>query len=421
MEKLEALKYRDLQKLAKEAGIKANLPKQELVEALIENKSDSQNNLNEKIQTEEELNKTFEISEAEQNTLNETFEMEVNDTTLDQSSKSFVSQDSSHDTSGIVQFMNKTSTPETNAETCRKTKSQEGLPKTPASLSKYTKGGRKSLIPTPQDYLTKKNKTPLRGTAKTPGRSISKVTSQIPRFVEFARNRKVGNVPNFAKMHEKNFNKMESLDSLVVKRNEKLAESVSKNKAFADKVTQQLESAKAAKKTHENIVVKLRAKLGLTGSKSFVPAITSTAKMNLNFGSTLAPPDENKVFQFSAAPVSGVVKREAKQRKELKSATKAKLPIRERIAGALKGYGGSMRPFGNITNDKSLGRTPPGKKFDLAASLAKPLNYEPKKGKLKPVEKERLMVNESNTTDTTIKGVRMNRRADLLMQRRNIM
>ena len=72
--KLESMKYKELQKLAKKIGIKANLPKAELVVALLEKDEIS---LDESLVPLEEskLDTTFEIvNESEQNVLNETFE-----------------------------------------------------------------------------------------------------------------------------------------------------------------------------------------------------------------------------------------------------------------------------------------------------------------------------------------------------------
>ena len=83
----------------------------------------------------------------------------------------------------------------------------------------------------------------------------------------------------------------------------------------------------------------------------------------------------------------------------------------------------------NVTNKPGAGAA----EFDLKASLAKPLGYKPHKGKLgdwnpKLKQEERLAL-VRKTTDVTaikkskaavIKGVRMNKRAALLMKHRNM-
>merc|ERR1719308_90002 len=102
---------------------------------------------------------------------------------------------------------------------------------------------------TPRDYLSSKNRTPLRKTAKTPGSIQKKTESQIPRFVKFAQKGKVGKIPDFAKMHEKNFKKMDSLDTYVEKK-----------KKLTDTITKQLEKAKALSMEHNSLVKQLKSK-----------------------------------------------------------------------------------------------------------------------------------------------------------------
>merc|ERR1711997_640444 len=124
---------------------------------------------------------------------------------------------------------------------------------------------------------SKKNLTPLRKTIKTPS-SIQKKSaeSNIPRFVKYANAQRgkssARKVPNFAKIHEKNFKKMESLDDYVEKK-----------KKLTDTVTKQLDKARELAKEHSSIVTKVKSSL----NAKF--AVTSVDKMNLNFGKTSKP------------------------------------------------------------------------------------------------------------------------------------
>lgn len=483
LEKMENMRYKELQKLAKKVGVKANLPKAELIQALLENNSESEKEI-ENVGVEEalvpledsKLDATFElVDESEQNALNETFEKEaevLNQTfekeeslskdvkespietvdqditleTLDGQDTTLETLDDSKNNSRFVEFMEKDEE-EIDFKTRRTTRSLEKAPVTPSPIVKKTVarksvGGTKM---TPRDYLTVKNKTPLRKTVKTPGSIQKKTESQIPRFVKFAQKSKSGKIPDFAKMHENNFKKMESLDTYIEKKNK-----------LTDTITKQLDKAKALSMEHNSLVKQLKSKTPRntdTTDSKFVPAVTSTAKMNLNFGSSTE--NQNKQafkfgsssttktaepFKFSAKPVPAAPRVVPKQRQDLKSSTMPKHKTQNVIKPARKSLvnPAPSKPLLNITNNanKSINSTnksmtgTPSKKFDLAASLAKPLNYKPHTGKLKTWEKKKKdMASKLGSSTqgetkkrqmTVIKGVRLNKRAELLMMRRKM-
>jgi len=416
MDNLDDLKYKDLQKLAKEAGIKANSPKAVLIESLrgVKNqKDDAAEDVKQDQESGEEskLNETFEKIDVEaQNKLNETFEKENPLNTTFEKNESIETLDESKEGSRFIEFMD---AGKDEISFRRSSRGRGARSSTPISTIK-------SNSKTPKlDYLSKKNLTPLRKTTRTPG-SIQKksVESNIPRFVKYANAQRgkssARKVPNFAKIHEKNFKKMESLDDYSIRK-----------KKLTDTVTKQLDKAKELAKEHSSIVSKVKSSLNARF------AVTSVDKMNLNFGntstSTVKPTTEP--FKFSAvasAKTAPVPKILPKERKDIKVTTRSK------PAGVKKNPKPNVetngKPLLNITN-KSMNETKtPAKKFDLAASLAKPLPYQPHKGKLKPIERKKTDSTSALPVRTKeeakqkqmemIKGVRLNKRAELLMMRR---
>ena len=424
MENLEILKYKDLQKLAKEAGIKANSPKAVLIEALrgFWNKNEEtpgpsgvkdEENLSIEAAEESKLNETFEKIDVEaQNKMNETFEKENTLNTTFDKNESVETLDESKEGSRFIEFM-EDGKEEISFRRSSRSIVRNGKSSTPISAVK-------SKQKTPKlDYLSKTNKTPLRKTSKTPS-SIHKKSaeSNIPRFVRYANAQRVKSsarkAPNFAKIHEKNFRKMESLD-----------EYVEKKKKLTDTVTKQLDKAKELAKEHSSIVKQVKSSL----NSRFASAVTSVDKMDLNFGNiSTSKQGGSQPFKFSAkstsktAPLPKVV---PKERKDIKVTTRTKPAAAK---GNMK-QNIEAKPLLNITN-KSMNETKtPAKKFDLAASLAKPLTYQPHKGKLKPIEKKkkdstpalgaRSKEEAKQRQMEVIKGVRLNKRAELLMMRRN--
>jgi len=436
MEDYQNLKYKDLQKLAKAAGIKANSPKAELVQALIELQASSAEDKNENknvdvgqspelladdidVETQNKLNETFE---KENSTLNETYEKENSalnvtfdkeDGDLDDSQRT---EDQSADGSNsrFIEFMDK-DIEEVSFRRSSRRSLERNRSSTPISAVK-----KRASIKTPsRDYLSKKNKTPLRQVVKTPGSIKKKSESNIPRFMKYVNkgSSSVRKVPNFAKIHAKNSVKMESLD-----------EHLDRKKKLTDTVKKQLDNARAVAEEHSSIVKKVKSSLA---NSKFVPAVTSVAKMNLNFGNMRKSKEGVEPFKFNSKPVAAAPKVAPKERKDLKASTKAKPTSQKPKRASI----GSPKPLLNITNtNKSLNMTDKsinnGKKFDLKASLAKGLSYQPHKGKIKPLEKKKKEVVPllgSSTQEETkkrqtevIKGVRLNKRAELLMMRRKI-
>merc|ERR1719500_182767 len=354
---LEGMKYRELQKMAKDLGVKANGNKKDLIKVILgQDEKESEDEALADVEVplipleESTLNKTFDMDESEQNALNETFELES-------SKEPVVKEDEG---SRFVEF------------SAKKQKEVKHRTTPKASLVKpRERGGSRGGMSTPvgqESYLSKRNKTPLRGVAKTPSsiakkdvkaaQKVAGKASNIPRFVEFAHSKKtttkLGKVPDFAKLHKKQMEKMESL---------------------TDTVTKQLDRAKALTNDHKDLMKRMneRKTPGKTPAvkKSekktpgkFAPTTLSTAKMNLNFGAV----DPNGApFKFSAkpgtAPIAKVVPRPRKDPKSIttmgkKAEKKTPIAARRRVSEVKKGVDGvdsRQKPaLVNITNSSMV-------------------------------------------------------------------
>jgi len=286
--------------------------------------------------------------------------------------------------------------------------------KTPLTVGKSTSKKTKTPGKTPsRAVLSNKKKSPASDKKGAKG-------TQIPRFVSFARK-----APNFAKLHEKQFNKMPSL-----------VDTVEKKRKRTESVQEQIKRVKSITESHQKIVSQCKSKNPTAAAKNdpkFVPSVTSTAKMNLNFGGAQTAPN---TFNFSAEKTGGpVIKKPVSRepRKNLKAITKNSVATPRTKPSNTVSKTPVNKPFVNLTNksfsNKSL-TSSPKPAFDIKASLAKPLGYKPHAGKLKPWEEKKKVVAEKNGGMTfaevkkkqqqVIKGVRLNKRAELLMQKRNI-
>eukprot|EP00088_Acartia_fossae_P010283 TRINITY_DN15110_c0_g1_i3.p1 TRINITY_DN15110_c0_g1~~TRINITY_DN15110_c0_g1_i3.p1 ORF type:complete len:546 (-),score=166.69 TRINITY_DN15110_c0_g1_i3:377-2014(-) len=543
MDEFSGMNYRDLQKLAKTAGVKANLPKAELLQALRDHAANASILTDDEDPPIEDIPQSDKKERNSEGKLNTTFDKESTDDNKE--GEDVLNRTFDKDEDSVTNQPRRSSTRRLTTEKVETARVANETKNSPAPRKRSSVNNQKDPEPMSIPAVTsEKKKTPSRKStpnarrisqiinerARTPrtssagkivkpkGKFTPKVSTprsavkasatknntpgskkkavggtNIPRFVKYARK-----VPDFSKIHAKEFNKMESLDQYMDKKKKRIENTIE---------DQRIQKAKQLGDEHNKLMEKMRARAG------FVPSVTSTSKLNFNFGGTKTP-GKGEPFKFtaSAAPAQGtsksahdekvqaVKKKPERAQIDVKNTTKSKRarvvkpvptpankapgtatksiktkeivpkaqvnpasavkakPIKNekakvemtpaRAAGGVgkatkvtpSRTGGKAVPrtpasvaLGNITN-RSVNCAPtPGSSrkqnaFDLKASLAKPLGYKPHTGKL-PTFGEKKKVTELRNVTTKdvmdrarniIKGVRMNKRAALLLQNRNI-
>lgn len=270
------------------------------------------------------------------------------------------------------------------------------------------------------------NKIETNGETQELREKEKKVTKpgKIPRLVKTNKPALKPVTPNFKKLHEAHFNKMESIDSYVQRKKKQLeahSTSVKELKSLSDKTI----AAKTAGKPQA--VLKGRAtpvekkpvpdkrrhthlasnKPAVQDSVPFKPSVLSTRRINVRFSELPHSNDEQKSTlaktparkSFVCTPVRrATVGTPARKSTVGTPARKSTVvtPARKSTVGTVEAETKasvlpSMKTPGSTfvfsAGNTTLTGTPGTSKkaaFDLKASLSRPLNYQPHKGKLKP-------------------------------------
>ncbi|KAJ8411928.1 hypothetical protein AAFF_G00155660 [Aldrovandia affinis] len=222
--------------------------------------------------------------------------------------------------------------------------------------------------------------------------------------------------PNFKKLHEAHFNKMESIDSYVqrkTKQMEVFRNSVKELKLLSEKANI---IKPVDKKTKSNLsrasllspmpqerrstsdkrrLTQLSAsKSALKNSGAFKPTVMSTRRMNVSFSQATQDNEHKRSLVKTPARMSPHV--ELLSTPGPMSAERVKPEVKKLAVSSTKTTG--VTPF-IFNGNTSISNTPGTNKknnFDLKASLSRPLSYQPYKGKLKPFG-----ITQENALDTT--------------------
>lgn len=223
--------------------------------------------------------------------------------------------------------------------------------------------------------------------------------------------------PNFKKLHEAHFNKMESIDSYVqrkTKQMETYRNSVKELKSLSDKTKMLQVDGKAQVRANptrasmfspapvnktpggenrRHTVLSATKKPLAKEVTSFRPSVLSTRRINVRFSEATHDNEYKRSLVKTPSRMSPCVASSTPQKQTANGLKPSSAKTASFSATKTPG------PF-VFTGNTSTSTTPGTNKkpsFDLKASLSRPLTYKPHKGKLKPFEdvKENTAMNKS--------------------------
>ncbi|KAJ8289665.1 hypothetical protein GJAV_G00003910 [Gymnothorax javanicus] len=395
---LDSLKYADLQRLAKDVGLKANMKADKLLKALEEHYKEvkpAENAEGEKSGEKEDVNNSphfpslestaFVTSRRGRGQKAKRKQLETVDLLIE-------------DSGDLLQPLTQADVePGIAAEGQGSTKRRKlSAPGDSGMLMK------ESLEET-ELQSDARNET-LEGTMGEVNRRTTK-PGKIPRHEGLLKktNRPVlkPTTPNFKKLHEAHFNKMESIDSYLHRKNKQieasrnsvkelkmLSERANIIKPVGRKAAAKPEASRASLfspstlnrrsiSDNRRLTQPSASKPALKNSSSFRPTVLSTRRMNVSFSQTT---QDN---EYKGSLVKTPARRSP--RVDLSTPTERVKPEAKKPAITSAKTPG-VTPF-VFSGNTSISNTPGTQKknnFDLKASLSRPLNYQPHKGKLKP-------------------------------------
>ncbi|XP_027130828.1 nucleolar and spindle-associated protein 1 isoform X2 [Larimichthys crocea] len=408
---LDSMKYAELQSLAKELGIKANVKADKLLKAI-------------KQHYEQEKDKQEEVKEDKQEEVKEVKqEEEVKEEA--QEKDSVAVQEDNNETPDSARPNEEVSSPAVFVNTRRgkgngtkrkisdtATECDGKLPPSAAEVAPASNKKRKvssakdagqSEAEHPEELLQQPDTKD--DTEKAP--KVARA-GRIPRYqgVQLKSKLQLKPVtPNFKKLHEAHFNKMESIDSYVqrkTKQSETHRASVKDLKNLLDKTKQQQPDAKAKvnpirasmfspAQVNKKAAEEKRRQTLLSASKAppkkpavkedapFRPSVLSTRRINVRFSEATHDNEYKKSLVKTPARMSPCVASSTPQ----KPTTDGGKPNNVKTAP----FSATKTPGTFVFTGNTSTTTTPGTQksaFDLKASLARPLTYKPHAGKLKP-------------------------------------
>ncbi|XP_037690202.1 nucleolar and spindle-associated protein 1 isoform X2 [Choloepus didactylus] len=379
LEELDSFKYSDLQNLAKRLGLRANLRADKLLKAL-------------KAHLKQEAKKENENQDESQTSTSSCDETEMQITIQDQTERKTV------DHTGKTRKRRKTFHGHPDSKDHSEMKISD--PTTFQNQEQEENQNLKTVAEAPPDesqgdengVSKKKSEINDLGNEDSKIPSERKTSLYIDGFSKPRKNKKTGsNTPNFKKLHEARFKEMESIDQYIERKKKHFEEH---NTSFYELKKQPVRGVivtpvppRERPSVAYTPASQRRSQRGSHGTagrsilgprRSEKPSTLSATKMNVRFSAATADNEHKRSLTKTPARKSPHV---------IISGITPKGQAVLRTHTLKNTMGGSAAVITPLRLTAEVVQTPGSSKkpvFDLKASLSRPLNYVPHKGKLKP-------------------------------------
>ncbi|KAJ0008686.1 hypothetical protein NQD34_016101 [Periophthalmus magnuspinnatus] len=384
---LDSMKYAELQKLSKELGLKANMKADKLLKAIKQHyeQTNDQNQHNNNV-----------VKDVPSDSINP---VQVCELAKCSPAAAFVNTRRGKGP-GAKRKMSDAAGPESSAQETESAAVESVVPAASEQAKRRRVSAKKTEAPMKNEEPGAESKAPKGG--------------KIPRLQKKVPLKPV--TPNFKKLHEAQFNKMESIDSYVQRKTKQMdtyknaVKELKKPKQPRTSLFSPAPASKVKMDERRRHTLLSASKTKTVPKKSvgkedvpFKPTVLSTRRINVRFSEATKDNEHKKSLIKTPARMSPCVASSTPQEKpevKAKAVKTATLSVTKTPAPFVFAGNTSITPG---TQKKSA--------FDLKASLARPLNYKPHTGKLKPLgeTKENPAANKSITINSHQKNYKQHK------------